>query len=273
MVILLVLLLLSIGALVGRLVYLRFFEKPEASVSVPDNLIGTEGAADSSKPPETSDPPAATDDAQQEPTGTVGGETGEIPASTAAEAAAQADGSRQATVLELSANELTDNSRFEVSNMFPGDSVTKYFCVRAYHDAQITLYFRADVTEQTKELGNVLHIKVTRLDNGTVLLEDVFNGIDGKELSELLPVSAGNETECYYQVDVYLDTSVGNEYQAANLKADFSWFVKDDSGMTPPSKTGDDADLLLWVAVAIGALLMLLILLKRRREGEAHEQE
>lgn len=97
--------------------------------------------------------------------------------------------------------------------MLPGDSVTKYFCVRAYHDADIPLFFRADVTEQTKSLGDVLHIKVTRMDTGEVLCDAPFAEIDGKEFPELLAANAQEETTVYYQIDVSLDTSVGNEYR------------------------------------------------------------
>ena len=63
-----------------------------------------------------------------------------------------------ATVLELYAGRPDANQRFEVSNMLPGDSETKYFCVKAYHDADIDLFFRADVSEQTKSLGDVLQV-------------------------------------------------------------------------------------------------------------------
>lgn len=125
------------------------------------------------------------------------------------------------------------NQRFEVNNMLPGDTETKYFCVKAYHDADITLFFKADVTEQTKSLGDVLHIKVTHLDSGKVLFDAPFTEIDGQAVSELLKTNAQEETTAYYQIDVSLDTSVGNEYQAAKLLADFQWYVEDEGGLTP----------------------------------------
>lgn len=89
-----------------------------------------------------------------------------------------------APVLELYAGRPDVNQRFEVSNMLPGDTETRYFCVRAYHEEDITLFFRAEVTEQTKNLGDVLHIKVTHLDTGKVLCDAAFNEIDGEEFSE-----------------------------------------------------------------------------------------
>ena len=89
-----------------------------------------------------------------------------------------------APVPELYAGRPDVNQRFEVSNMLPGDTETRYFCVRAYHEEDITLFFRAEVTEQTKNLGDVLHIKVTHLDTGKVLCDAAFNEIDGEEFSE-----------------------------------------------------------------------------------------
>lgn len=72
-----------------------------------------------------------------------------------------------------------------------------------------------------------------------VLCDAPFAEIDGKEFSELLTANAQEETVAYYQIDVSIDTSVGNEYQAAKLLADFAWYVKDEGGLTPPPQTGD----------------------------------
>lgn len=163
-----------------------------------------------------------------------------------------------ATVLELYAGRPDANQRFEVSNMLPGDSETKYFCVKAYHDAEIDLFFRADVSEQTKSLGDVLHSKVTHPDTGRVLCDAPFSEIDGQKVSELLTANAEGETTAYYQIDVSLDTSEGNEYQAARLAADFEWYVEDEGGLTPP-QTGDTTKLTLWITLAASSLLLILI--------------
>lgn len=131
--------------------------------------------------------------------------------------------------LELYEGKPEDSGRFEVQNMFPGDVETTYFCVKAYHDTDIGLFFRTDITEQTKNLGKMLHIKVTHMETGRVLCDAPFAEIDGMELSEPLKESAADETTAYYRIDVSLDTSAGNGYQAALLKADFAWYVKDEA--------------------------------------------
>lgn len=67
-----------------------------------------------------------------------------------------APGSGDSPTLELYKRHASDNEAFDVSNMVPGDKVTKDFTVRIHHNDPLTLYFKAEVTEQTKKLGDVL---------------------------------------------------------------------------------------------------------------------
>lgn len=257
-IILAVLLVLSAGSLAARYIYLNFFAPTQATVTVPDNLIG-----------ETASPRLAAPAASIS-TARLNSETA-IFALGEPEKTTDKPGKPQAVKLELYQGQPGDNQKFEIRNMLPGDMETRYFCVKAYHDADITLFFQANVTEQTKSLGDVLHIKVTHLDSGKVLCDAPFAEINGQEFSELLDKNAQGETAAYYQIDVSLDTSVGNEYQAALLKADFEWYVKDEGGLTPPPQTGDTTNIILWMTLALSSLLlMFLLLLGRRRKEEQH---
>lgn len=263
------LLVLSAGGLAARYIYLEHFAHRGSTVTIPDNLIGsttapTQGAADTLPP--TTDPTTPI----TEPTATDPTSLATDPVSSAtqdADPTQQTQPQRIATALELYKGNPGDNERFEVKNMFPGDLETKYFCVKVHHDADVTLTFRAKVTEQTKALADVLHIRVTRLDTGNVLLDAPFSQVDGKEISEVLKADSG-ETVCYYQIDVSLDTHVGNAYQAAMLKADFEWIVKDESGLTPPPQTGDNMNLALAMVAAVSSVLILLLLIKRGKEKD-----
>ena len=267
-IVLAVLLVLSAGGLAARYLYLYFTSPAQTTAEVPDNLIGEEpensseensGASDRT---ESSHPTESGESGTGDDTGGVGSDENSSP---------EVD-KPSATVLELYAGRPDANQRFEVSNMLPGDSETKYFCVKAYHDADIDLFFRADVSEQTKSLGDVLHIKVTHLDTGRVLCDAPFSEIDGQEVSELLTANAEGETTAYYQIDVSLDTSEGNEYQAARLVADFEWYVEDEGGLTPP-QTGDTTNLTLWITLAASSLLLILLLLLTRRRKEEGQHE
>ncbi len=260
---------LSAGALAARYIYLEHFVHRGSTVTVPHNLIGsteapTQGGSDTLPPTvaPTTGPAAPTTDPTSPKTDPTSS-----PTTQGTDPTQQTQPQRVATALELYQGHPGDNERFEVKNMFPGDLETKYFCVKTYHDVDVTLTFRAKVTEQTKALADVLHIRVTRLDTGNVLLDAPFAQVDGKEISEVLKAGSG-ETVCYYQIDVSLDTRVGNAYQAAMLKADFEWIVKDESGLTPPPQTGDNVNLALAMVAAVSSVLILLLLIKRGKEKD-----
>ncbi len=273
-IILAVLLILSGGGLAARYIYLEYFAPAQITATVPDNLIGDSNRTDADSTSTENTLPAESGPDMED---TSEGQTDAPENSSPADSSTADSGDTSpaadkpsAPVLELYAGRPDANRKFEVSNMLPGDVETQYFCVRAYHDANITLFFRADVTGQTKNLGDVLHIRVTHLDSGKVLCDAPFAEIEGKEFSELLTANAQKETVAYYQIDVSLDTSVDNEYQAAKLLADFSWYVKDEGELTPPPQTGDTTNLVLWAVLAASSLLLLIFLWKRRKEEGRH---
>lgn len=173
-----------------------------------------------------------------------------------------APGSGDSPTLELYKSPASDNEAFDVSNMVPGDKVTKDFTVRIHHNDPLTLYFKAEVTEQTKKLGDVLQVSVTDEDSGETICRGTFAELDGVEFSQAITGSAGGSTDVTYRVDAWLDTSVGNEYQQALLKADLYWYVKDDGGLT--ANTGDTMNLVLWTVFAACALAIIILLIKSR---------
>lgn len=267
-IILSVLLVLSAGGLAAKYVYDNFFASDRASVTVPDNVIGDDGdSAQSGESSGTEDtqsgaasgesvPAGSGDVSGSESTGTGGSETEDRPA---------------AELLELYKTKPEDNEKFEVENMLPGDTVTRYFCVRVNHGEALDLYFSADVTGQTKQLGDVLNIKVTRLGEDTALCDLPFSEADGKEYKTQAAENTAGVTDVYYRIDVSLDTSVGNEYQAAGLTADFKWFVKDESGLVSPG-TGDTSITVLWALLAASSAA-LIILLPVYRKGDKKREK
>lgn len=264
-IILAVLLVLSAGGLAARYIYLAYFAPTQSTAAVPDNLIGSDNSQPDSNTSLASSSEAS-DSAPSEP-----GHGQITDGSSDSGSRTEAD-KHTAAKLELYEGQPGDNQRFEVSNMLPGDTETKHFCVKAYHDKDIELFFKADITGQTKNLGDVLHIKVTHLESGKVLCDAPFNEISDEEFSELLKTNSEKATTAYYRIDVSLDTSVGNDYQAARLTADFSWFVKDEGGLTPPPQTGDNTNLTLWIVLAGSSFLLMLLLLfgRRRKEDVQH---
>lgn len=290
------LLVLSTGGLAARFIYLAYFVPEQTTATVTDNMIGNFWDTESGRSGEEPSTTAAVWNTLVRRVAdlipakgnlpvvgsnmvyahTANGKSGPIKVTrtsrTNGTGGSSGNSSASSKILELYKGKPEDNERFEVKNMFPGDVETRYFCVKAHHKKDITLYFKTDIVEQTKNLGDVLHIKVTRIETSEVLYDAPFNEINGKEMSELLKANSDKESIANYRIDVSLDHSVGNEYQAAMLKADFKWYVKEDGGLTPP-QTGDTMSIILWIVLAVSSLLLLvLILKKRRKEVERHEQ-
>ena len=174
----------------------------------------------------------------------------------------------QAATIELYQGNAEVNRRFEAGNMLPGDVETGYFCVKVHHQKELSLFFNTEVTEETQNLGDALFVKVTNMDSGEVLCDAPFSEVQGKEFSTLLPKADSGETVVYYRVDVYTDTSMGNEYQGAALKADLNWYVEDDGSLTPP-QTGDTSNIVLWVVLGVSCVVLIVLLWCRSRKGDA----
>lgn len=266
-VVLAILVVLSAGGLAARYIYLALAEPAQTTTTVPGNLIGEQAVslsgpgdtAGTEQPDNGTQPGTPADQADAQ---TPAGQTDAQDGQTSAEP--------QAAYLELYAGRPDANRRFEARDMLPGDSLTQYFCVKAYHDADVTLHFRTRVTEEAEALGDVLHIKVTQLDTDEVLCDGPFSQVKDEAFGTLLTASDAGESTAYYQIDVSLDTAVGNEYQQARLLADFEWYIEEEGGLTPPP-TGEAVNTALWIALAVsGALLVVLLLFRRRKGEESH---
>lgn len=247
-VVLVVLLVISGICLAARHIYMKKTADKQSSVTISDNII--EENTDKDKTYES----GASANKQEQPSGD----------------AALQQPAKDTAVIKLYKRNPEDNTTFEVMNMLPGDIETKEFELQVYHKKDIELFFNAEVTEQTKQLEDVLKIKVTSIDTGKVLIDAPFSLADGMEVSELLVTNEKQVTNKRYKIDVYLDTSVGNEYCEAMMKADFKWYIKDDGSLVNPPKTSDPAGMVLWGVFAISAVsvLLLLMLMKRRKEQE-----
>ncbi len=250
-VILICLIVLSAGALTVRVIYLNFFADKTVTTVVPDNLIGE----DTETPPQdNSENNNSGEETESDPTSTT--PTDNPSANT-----------QKATSIELYKGKASDNEKFTAENMLPGDNETKYFAVRVNHHKNVDVFFNAEVTEQTKALGEVLHIKVTHLENEKVLYDGTFAELNKDGYSELFTTTHSTETVAYYKIEVSLPTSIGNEHQQAKLMADFNWFVKDRDALDSP-QTGDTSNIVLWFVLMLSSLTMMIILLFFRRKDK-----
>lgn len=130
--------------------------------------------------------------------------------------------SANSNVLSLYKNKPEDNIQFNVVNMFPGDYITQDYNVRVSYNGSINVYFTADIRSGYEKLAEVLKCKVVMPDKNKILYDGPMKDMPDLEHS----ISAVNTTEdLKYEISVYLDTSVGNDYQDKQLIADFRWWA------------------------------------------------
>ena len=255
-IVLAVLLGISLAALGGTLIYNKIANATPATVTVPDNLITAD--EDTTKP-DSSDTEKPDDSYTQTPDSSAAASSSAVPTqSTTAEV-------KKAATIELYNKQPDENTPFQVGNMFPGDSETKYFRVRvSYHD-NITVHYKATVRLGYEKLAEVLKVRVNLLSTGETMYDGLMRDMP-ESLTHKLASQKSTTDELYYEITAYLDTSVGNDYQNKDLIADFNWWVEETGNL----ETGDTSNILLWavLAAASGCVLILLLIFRRRRKED-----
>jgi hypothetical protein len=116
-----------------------------------------------------------------------------------------------------------DIQSFEVRNMFPGDTVEKYFYVHISFNNQIVLNYHADIVTG-EDLASVLDCKIELLTTGETLYEGIMSEMP-TAVKQIIVTDGSAIGELYYKITVHMDTNVGNEYQNEYLRADFRWWI------------------------------------------------
>ena len=268
-IVLAILLGLSLLALGGTLIYNKIANATPATVTVPDNLITPD--EDTTKPdnsdsqaPDSSDTEKPDGSYTQTPNSSAATSSSAVPMqSTTAEV-------KKAATVELYNKQPEENTPFQVGNMFPGDSETKYFRVRvSYHDT-ITVHYKATVRPGYEKLAEVLKVRIRLLSAGETMYDGLMRDMP-ESLTHKLASKKSATDELYYEITAYLDTSVGNDYQNKDLIADFKWWVEETGNLDDSPQTGDTSNILLWAVLAAGSLGMIIILLVTRRRKEDEE--
>ena len=268
-IVLAILLGLSLLALGGTLIYNKIANATPATVTVPDNLITPD--EDTTKPdnsdsqaPDSSDTEKPDSSDTQTPNSSAATSSSAVPMqSTTAEV-------KKAATVELYNKQPEENTPFQVGNMFPGDSETKYFRVRvSYHDT-ITVHYKATVRPGYEKLAEVLKVRIRLLSAGETMYDGLMRDMP-ESLTHKLASKKSATDELYYEITAYLDTSVGNDYQNKDLIADFKLWVEESGNLDDSPQTGDTSNILLWAVLAAGSLGMIIILLVTRRRKEDEE--
>ncbi len=176
-----------------------------------------------------------------------------------------------AITIELHKRQAEDNEQFQVENMFPGDSITKYFCVKVSYKGAIDVHFKATEREGYEKLAEVLKVRVKVLNSGKTIYDGPIKNMPDQAIYKLNSQDSTTD-EIYYEITAYLDTSVGNEYQNKELIADFSWWVADSEAeqLQPAAKTGDYMNITLWASLVavFGVAIIVLLIIRRHKEAE-----
>ena len=253
---------LSLLALGGTLIYNKIANTASATVTVPDNLITPD--EDATKPDSSESSSQASDSSDtQTPSSSADASSSAVPTqSTTAEV-------KKAATIELYNKQPEENTPFQVENMFPGDSETKYFRVRvSYHD-KITVHYKATVRPGYEKLAEVLKVRIRLLSAGETMYDGLMRDMP-ESLTHKLASQKSTTDELYYEITAYLDTSVGNDYQNKDLIADFKWWVEETGNLDDPTITGDTSSIVLWAMLAAcsGSMIILLLITRRRKEDK-----
>ena len=97
---------------------------------------------------------------------------------------------------------------FYAVNLFPGDSVTQYYCVRVSHSDSVTLRYRANIRSGYDKLAEVLRCRIKV--KGVTLYDGLMRDMP-QSVNHRLSAQRRVSTDVVYQITAYLDTSVGND--------------------------------------------------------------
>lgn len=284
-----VLLVLSLVALAGTLIYNRWIRDRVETVTVPDNFITSDDGVYSgdghvrsdddkgnTRIEETSQDFRTAEKSEKKTNTLTAGNTqtgsgSNKTATTGTSNTSGTNGSRQAVSISLYNKHSQENTAFQVDNMFPGDSMTRYFRVQVSHQNPVTVHYHADVRKGYEKLAEVLKLRIVLLSTDEVLYDGPIGEMP-QSLDTTLNARTKTTDELYYEMTAYLDTSVGNDYQNLGLAADFRWWVDETEtgNLIRPPKTGDTFQLMLWMIVLIisGTICILWIINRRRRRDE-----
>lgn len=203
------------------------------------------------------------------------------------------------TTLKIYRNHAKDSIPFQADNLFPGDTETKSYYLQVSYKGSVTLHFRGEIRDGYEKLAEVLKCRV-EMRGGSVLYEGLMKEMP-ESISYTLPERRQETVEIVYDITVFMDTSVGNEYMRKELLADFCWWVYEeehtdsenpdisdttegthspgtsdtDRGQLLPVKTGDESNVLFYGIIAGISLLMLILFFFFRhgkKEDKEHEQ-
>ncbi len=160
----------------------------------------------------------------------------------------------------------SENQAFRAENLFPGDSLEQTYRLRVSFSNQVTVRFSCRVYPGYEKLAEVLKLRL--IQDG----QTVYDGLlrDLPEIRNTLTGGKNAQAELVYECQVFLDSSVTNEYQNRALTADFCWQAEEPENLNP--QTGDRGFWIPAAAAAVCAVVIVVLLIFRRRSKKEESQ-
>ena len=146
--------------------------------------------------------------------------------------------------ITLSGANASENVRFDLGNMFPGDKETKTFRVKVKHSGTVKVHCEAVVNTADTAAAKAMKVQVKIGRDGTEIYDGEMLDMPDKAVYTL---SGSGTTELEYKITAYIETSAGNEFQNKMIRADFKWWLEEVSdghggGGTDTDKDKDKTD-------------------------------
>lgn len=172
--------------------------------------------------------------------------------------------------LKINKKQENDTFNFEVENMFPGDSIRQTYNIHVSCNKDVTVKFHAKTNGESQKLSEVLKTKITLVETDQTIYDGSIIDMP-KSLDFKIETAESTTKTLKYDMVVYLDTSVGNEYMGLGQDVTFEWWVEEVDNLDNP-KTGDDSNITMWMVVmAVSATLIVILLLKTKKEEKECE--
>ena len=145
-----------------------------------------------------------------------------------------AAGNTETEILSLHRQNPEENVQFQEENLFPGDSVTRYYRVKVSYTGTVSVFFQVQPEVGDEKLAEVLKLKVRLINTNQLLYEGSIAEMHVQE--QILTTNLREKTdELQYEITVSLGTEAGNEYQDKQLIADFVWWAEGSEASTEAS--------------------------------------
>ena len=141
--------------------------------------------------------------------------------------------------LTIYKNNPEESVPFQVNNMFPGDTETKRYLLAVSYLGTVTVHFHADIEPGYEKLAEVLKCRVFLKTTDELIYDGLMKNMP-ESLEHKLESKRKTTDELEYEIAVYLETSVGNEYMNKALVADFRWWAVEETSSSGGDDDNDD---------------------------------